>query len=174
MEYEFADADESFGLRLAHDSYDAMFWGEPHLDVGHFFRDANGGRWVNGTSGKTTLCARPGREPLRRDLLRAFTGKETAHAMEGLGPWLDAMSYRDYLVRELKLHPGVADLIDPVLAISNYGFGCDVISAYAAYLLQLPGMKGYFVADTFDFLTDQDHELSGAETPPMPATSPST
>ena len=150
MEYEFADADESFGLRLAHDSYDAMFWGEPNLDVGHFFRDANGGRWVRNIW-EDNLARTPWSEPLRRDLLRAFTGKETAHAMEGLGPWLDAMSYRDYLVRELKLHPGVADLIDPVLAISNYGFGCDVISAYAAYLLQLPGMKGYFVADTFDF-----------------------
>ena len=150
MEYEFADADESFGLRLAHDSYDAMFWGEPHLDVGHFFRDANGGRWVRNIW-EDNLARTPWSEPLRRDLLRAFNGKETAHAMEGLGPWLDAMSYRDYLVRELKLHPGVAEQIDPVLAIANYGFGCDVISAYAAYLLQLPGMKGYFVADTFDF-----------------------
>ena len=150
MEYEFADADESFGVRLAHDSYDAMFWGEPHLDVGHFFRDANGGRWVRNIW-EDKLARTPWPEPLRRDLLRAFTGKETAHAMEGLGPWLDAMSYRDYLIRELELHPGVADQIDPVLAIANYGFGCDVISAYAAYLLQLPGMKGYFVADTFDF-----------------------
>ena len=150
MEYEFADADESFGLRLAHDSYDAMFWGEPHLDVGHFFRDANGGRWVRNIW-EDNLARTPWPQPLRRDLLRAFNGKETAHAMEGLGPWLDAMSYRDYLVRELNLHPGVAEQIDPVLAISNYGFGCDVISAYAAYLLQLPGMKGYFVADTFDF-----------------------
>ena len=150
MEYEFADADETFDLRLAHDSYDAMFWGEPHLDVGHYFRDGNGGRWVKNIW-EDGLARTPWSEPLRRDMLRAFTGKETAHAMEGLGPWLDAMSYRDYLVRELKLHPGVADHIDPVLAIANYGFGCDVISAYGAYLLQLPGMKGYFAADTYDF-----------------------
>ena len=83
--------------------------------------------------------------------------------MEGLGPWLDSMSYRDYLLRELKLHPGVADQVDPVLAIANYGFGCDVISAYAAYLLQLPGMKGYFMADTYDLSADQDHELPGRQ-----------
>ena len=149
MEYEFADAHETFGLRLAHDSYDAMFWGEAQVDVGHFFRDGNGGRWVKNIW-NDGLVRTPWPETLRRDLLRAFTGKETAHAMEGLGPWLDSMSYRDYLLRELKLHPGVADQVDPVLAIANYGFGCDVISAYAAYLLQLPGMKGYFMADTYD------------------------
>ena len=150
LEYEFADADETFGLRVAHDSYDAMYWGEPYLDVGHFFRDGNGGRWVNNIW-EDNLARTPWPEPLRRDLLRAFTGTETAHAIEGLGPWLDSMSYRDYLVNELELHPGVAEQIDPVLAISNYGFGCDVISAYAAYLLQLPGMKGYLGADAADF-----------------------
>ena len=150
MDYEFADARETFGLRLAHDSYDAMFWGEPHLDVGHFFRDENGGRWVRNIW-EDKLARTPWPGALRRDLLRAFTGKETAHGMEGIGPWLDAMTYGDYLTRELGLHPGVAEQIDPVLAIANYGFGSDVISAYGAYLLQLPGMKGYFVADTYDF-----------------------
>ena len=150
MQYEFADADETYGLRVARDSYDAMFWGEPYLDVGHFFRNGNGSHWIRNIW-EDRLARTPWPEPLRRDLLRAFMGNETAHAMEGLGPWLDSMSYRDYLVGELKLHPGVAEQIDPVLAISNYGFGCDVISAYAAYLLQLPGMKGYFDADSVDF-----------------------
>ena len=150
MEYAFADAEETFGLRLAHDSYDPMFWGEPNLDVGHFFRDGNGGRWVKNIW-EDSLARTPWPEALRRDMLRAFTGKETAHPMEGLGPWLDTMSYRDYLVRELGLHAGVSNWVDPVVAISNYGFGSDVISAYAAYLLQLPGLKGYFVADTYDF-----------------------
>lgn len=41
MEYEFADTDETFGLRIAHDSYDATFWREPKPDVGHVFHDAN-------------------------------------------------------------------------------------------------------------------------------------
>ena len=163
MEYEFADAGETFGLRLAHDSYDAMFWGEPKLDVGHFFRDANGGRWVKNIW-EDGLARTPWSERLRRDMLRAATGEETGHGMEGLGPWLDSMSYRDYLVRELELHSGVADWIDPVLAISNYGFGSDVISAYAAYLLQLPGMKGYFVADTFDFTQIKIMSFPGGNT----------
>lgn len=163
MEYEFADAEETFGLRLAHDSYDAMFWGEPNLDVGHFFRDANGGRWVRNIW-EDGLVRTPWSERLRADMLRAMTGKETAHDMEGLGPWLDSMCFRDYLVHELDLHPGVADWIDPVLAISNYGFGSDVISAFAAYLLQLPGMKGYFVADTFDFTQIKIMSFPGGNT----------
>ena len=67
--------------------------------------------------------------------------------MKGFGPWLDSMSYKTYLEDKLGLNPGVTKHLDPILAISNYGFGCDVISAYGAYLLQLPGMKGYFNID---------------------------
>jgi len=80
-------------------------------------------------------------------MLRAFNGTETAHEMESLGPWLDSMSYQTYLDEKLGLDPGVSKYLDPILAISNYGFGCDVISAYGAYLLELPGMKGYALAD---------------------------
>ena len=151
MEYRFADAHEDFGLKTAHDSYDAMFWGERNLDVGHLFRGANGAlRWERNIW-SDDLARTPWSPRLRRDMLRAFTGRETAHENEGLGPWLDSMTYQDYLEKELGCDPGVAQYLDPILAIADYAFSCDVISAYGAYLIQMPGMRGYFQADTMNF-----------------------
>ena len=97
-------------------------------------------------------------------MLRAFKGEDTAHPMEGLGAWLDSMTYQQYLENELGLHPDVGAYMDPILAISNFGFSSDVISAYGAYLLQLPGMKGYFKQDTFDFESVKIMSFPGGNT----------
>lgn len=145
-DFEFADTDADFGLKTARDSYESMFWGEPRLDVGHLFQDGNKSRWEKNIW-SDELARTPWSEDLRRDMLRAFRGTETVHEMEGLGPWLDSMTYQTYLDNVLGLDPGVSEYMDPILAISNYGFGCDVVSAYGAYLLELPGMKGYALAD---------------------------
>jgi len=150
LDYEFADDVESFGLSIPHDSYDAMFWGEKNLDVGHLFSTADGQRWERNIW-TDDLARVPWPSELKNDMLRAFTGNDTAHPPEGLGPWLDSMSYKTYLEEKLGLHPGVTAHLDPILAISDYGLSCDVISAYGAYLIQLPGMRGYFQADTVNF-----------------------
>ena len=145
-QFEFADSNNDFGLKTARDSYESMFWGEPLLDVGHLFRDGDKSRWEKNIW-SDALKRTPWSHELRRDMLRGFTGRETAHGMEGLGPWLDSMTYQTYLDGKLGLDPGVSNYLDPILAISSYGFGCDVISAYGAYLLGMPGMKGYALAD---------------------------
>ena len=146
LKYSFADEQNDFGIKTPYDSYDAMFWGEQKFDVGHFFGKGKKRSWVKNIW-DDDLKRTPWPPELQRDMLRAFKGKETAHGMKGLGPWLDSMSYKTYLEDKLGLNPGVTKHLDPILAISNYGFGCDVISAYGAYLLQLPGMKGYFNID---------------------------
>jgi spermidine dehydrogenase len=145
-QFEFADSDNDFGLKTARDSYESMFWGEPRLDVGHLFRDGDQSRWEKNIW-SDDLKRTPWSAELRRDMLRGFKGRETVHGAEDLGPWLDSMTYQTYLDEKLGLDPGVSKHLDPILAISNYGFGCDVISAYGAYLLELPGMKGYAPAD---------------------------
>ena len=116
-----------------------MVW--PEGDRVVFLWDLDGDHWSD------DLNRTPWSKNLRQDMLRAFKGTETVHDMQGLGPWLDSMTYQTYLDEKLGLDPGVSKYLDPVLAISNYGFGCDVISAYGAYLLELPGMKGYALAD---------------------------
>jgi spermidine dehydrogenase len=53
--------------------------------------------------------------------------------------WLDSMSYGDLVTRELKLSKEVLRLADPLIATGDYGVSSDVVSAYGAKLLGLPG-----------------------------------
>ena len=154
MEYTFADEKNNFGISAPYDSYDAMYWGENKFDVGYFFGKDNNNKWIKNIW-KDDLARTPWESELKKDMLRAFKGRETIHGKEGLGRWLDSMSYKTYLEEKLGLHPGVTKHLDPILAIANYGFGCDVISAYGAYLLALPGMQGYLNIDPTSSLSSQ-------------------
>ncbi|MDP6810359.1 MAG: NAD(P)/FAD-dependent oxidoreductase [Kiritimatiellia bacterium] len=148
MEYEFLDETAPIdGIRTAWDSYDAMFWGERHVDTGHFFGNAG---WVKNIW-DDDLKRTPWDSRMREDMLRAFSGNERFHEGDGLEAWLDSMSYKDYLEKVMGLDPRVTAYLDPILAISDYGLCSDVVSAYGAYLIMLPGMRGYTTADTFDF-----------------------
>ncbi|GAB5412845.1 MAG: NAD(P)/FAD-dependent oxidoreductase [Congregibacter sp.] len=148
MTYDFLDqSGAGRRLRAAWDSYDAMYWGQENTDTGHYFA---GQGWVSNIW-DDGLARVPWDKQLRADMLRAFKGRETLHAPEGLGAWLDSMSYEEYLTQRMGLDPRVASYMDPIVAISNYGVCSDAISAYGAYLLALPGMKGYHASDTIDF-----------------------
>ena len=46
MSYDFADDTDDFGMRVAYDSYEAMFWGEKKLDVGHLFKIDQKYQWL--------------------------------------------------------------------------------------------------------------------------------
>lgn len=147
-DYEFADEQNAVGgVRAAWDSYDAMFWGEKNIDTGHFFPGVG---WVPNIW-KDRLTRTPWDEPLRADMLRAFESRERFHKLEGFERWLDSMSYKHYLEQVMGLNPLVTEYMNPILAVSNFGLCADVISAYAAFLLQLPGMRGYAPADSYDF-----------------------
>ena len=148
MEFEFLDQVAPVkGLRTAWDSYDAMFWGEKNIDTGHYFP---GSGWVKNIW-DDQLKRTPWDDRLRNDMLRAFTTGELPHSMDGFESWLDGMSYKHYLEKVLGLDPRVTDYVDPILAISNFGLCSDVISAYAAYLLMMPGTRGFSRSDTYDF-----------------------
>jgi len=148
MEYEFLDQTHPVeGVRTAWDSYDAMFWGERHVDTGHFFGEHG---WIKNIW-DDDLKRTPWDERLRTDMLQAFNGRKRYHDKNGLEAWLDSMSYKEYLEKVMGLDPRVTAYLDPVLAIADYGLSSDVVSAYGAYLIQMPGMQGYTNADAFDF-----------------------
>lgn len=154
MNYTFADNKNDYGIKTPYDSYDAMYWGENKFDIGYFFGKDSNNKWIKNIW-QDDLARTPWKTELRKDMLRAFKGKETVHGKEGLGAWLDSMSYKTYLEEKLGLNSGVTNHLDPILAIANYGFGCDVISAYGAYLLALPGMQGYLNIDPTSSLSSQ-------------------
>ena len=146
--YEYMDQTNPVkGIRTAWDSYGAMFWGERNIDIGHYF-GAKG--WVNNIW-DDNLERTPWDDRLKADMLRAFTGKDKYHEKEGLEAWLDTMTYKAYLEDVMGLDPRVTEYVDPIVAISDYGLCSDVVSAYGAYLIQLPGMRAYTSGDSYDF-----------------------
>jgi spermidine dehydrogenase len=52
------------------------------------------------------------------------------------------MTYKEYLEKVLKLNPEVTNYVDPVLA-NVVGLGCDVISAYTARQVSMPGFPEF-------------------------------
>ena len=152
MTYEFAEREDSgTPIDIAFDSYDAMFWAEQKNDVGYYFPGQGGqpGTWQKNIF-RDGFVRTPWPDVVKQGMNRAFNGRERFHDDEGLGPWLDSMTYKHYLEQVMGVDPRVTSMIDPVLAISNYGFGCDVITAYGPYLLAMPGTQGYTNADTYD------------------------
>ncbi|MBA4373606.1 MAG: FAD-dependent oxidoreductase [Thermodesulfovibrio sp.] len=124
----------NFGYRLWFDS----------KSIGHYFTDRGkgaSGRWVSGLW-ENTLSGTPYSESVRKDFLRWHTISERQYNGAGYDRWLDSMTYKDYLEKLLKLDPEITKYADPVLA-SVVGLGCDVISAYAARQVSMPGFPEF-------------------------------
>ena len=147
-DYEYMDQTSPVkGIRTAWDSYDAMYWGEKNVDMAHHFGEKG---WVRNIW-DDDLKRVPWDDQLKADMLRAFKGKDTYHAKEGLEAWLDTMTYKAYLEDVMGLDPRVTEYLDPIVATADFGLCSDVVSAYGAYLIQMPGMAGYVGGDSYDF-----------------------
>ena len=146
-EFEFAQpAIGSSDVEAALDSFETMYWGERRFDTGYFFKDSG---WVR-NPWRNKLKNTPWPENFRKDMIRAYEQRQKYYAGDDFDRWLDSMSYKDLLEKEMGLDPGVAKFVDPILAISSYGLSSDVISAYAAYLLAMPGTTAYGSFDVLD------------------------
>lgn len=130
-------------LGFCNDNYGYLVRGlQENTSVGHFFPAAgeNGSRWAI-DMWQHDLANAPLSDASRRSLLawyrsgarRSFANDDEARR------WLDTMSYRDFLEREMGMGPEGADYADLFLA-SACGLGSDAISAYAAYNLPMPGL----------------------------------
>ena len=147
-DYEYMDQTSPVkGIRTAWDSYDAMYWGEKNVDMAHHFGEKG---WVRNIW-DDNLKRVPWDDQLKADMLRAFKGKDTYHNKEGLEAWLDTMTYKAYLEDVMGLDPRVTEYLDPIVATADFGLCSDVVSAYGAYLIQMPGMAGYVGGDSYDF-----------------------
>lgn len=148
------------GLQVARDHFGPMQHLAHRSSIGYWFRNADGhGQWhrdvwQNGFAGV------PLPEDVRRDLLRwnsldslpvppeAGTLPATADLAEfrrateqnGVGRWLDSMSYAEFLERVLRLSPAVTRWVDPLVATGLSGTASDAVSAYAAQRILLPGV----------------------------------
>ncbi len=129
-------------LKFARDNYDPMFWNEEAASLGYFFDAPFAARraWVIDPWSDDLS-----RAPISAELRRSWVAWKKHSPVLTRGDeaatdrWLDSMSYGDLIVRELGLSKEVFRLSDPLVATGDYGVSSDVVSAYGAKLLGLPG-----------------------------------
>jgi len=138
-------------------NYVYQLWFDNFENHGFYF-DTPKPHWVRNPWGHR-LEGTPWPDHIRRDLLR--------WREERVAPWtgdaaslkahLDTMTYEQWLVNVRKLDPAVARYADPIYA-SGIGLGSDVLSAYSAYTLAMPGFLGLGVDKSLEAFIG-DHSL---------------
>lgn len=154
--YDYVDpTGGAAALRFARDNYDPMYWNEDAASLGYFFDEP--------FAAKQSWVVDPWSDDLRRapispDIRRNWVQWKKhspilTHGDEAAtNRWLDTMSYGDLIVRELGLSRDVFRLADPLVATGDYGVSSDVVSAYGAKLLGLPGTDENVIStDAFSF-----------------------
>ena len=139
-EVQYAEWDSALKpLRFQMDNYSHMEGVDESLvDVGYFFDQSTGAQkptwlrniWANKLEGA------PYSDDVKRDLLkwRNSVGENTDEFRRKL----DAISYKDYIERELGLGPEVTKMSEAVVGLIN-GASPDAVSAFAASQIGMPG-----------------------------------
>jgi len=162
MEFEYGKLSSSRRpMIFPKDNYLYQLWSDQFANHGFFF-DSPTPHWVQNPWGHR-LEGTPWPEDVRRDLLRSREEPVDAWPgdAESLKRHLDSMTYDHWLTEVRKFHPEVARYIDPIYA-SGLGLGCDVMSAWSAYMVGLPGFQG-LSGDKARDATVGDHALQPDE-----------
>jgi spermidine dehydrogenase len=154
--YDYVDpTGAAASLKFARDNYDPMYWNEDAGSLGYFFDVP--------FAAKRSWVVDPWSDDLRRAPISADIRRNwvqwkkhspilTRGDEAATNRWLDTMSYGELIVRELGLTKDVFRLADPLVATGDYGVSSDVVSAYGAKLLGLPGTdENVIAADAFSF-----------------------
>lgn len=128
-------------LKYARDNYELMFHEDDSASIGYFFEgDAHRKPvWVKDIW-KNKLADTPLDPRARHDLLEWRYGRKDYLRGQDGAKWLDSMTYSQFVRDVMGLGPAVCRYIDPIIATGDYGLSSDVISAYAARLMGLPGV----------------------------------
>ena len=132
-------------IRFAGDNFGPMMKWPERASIGYFYgQDDGSGKWFVDAH-KGGFEGTPVPENLRNDMNAVLFDRAKSNApTEGWERWLDTMTYQDFLVKELGVSPNVLyDYIDPYFAAASFGVSGDVVSAYGAYRLQMPGMGAF-------------------------------
>ena len=133
-------------LNICRDNYGYLHWLlEDKTDVGYFFSDDRGGSWTRNIW-RNGLGETPFSAEQRRALLAWHNSRNENLQGEGIDRWLDSMSYKEYLEREMKLGFQGAAMADLFLA-GSFGLGSDAVSAWVARDVLMPGILSREQAD---------------------------
>jgi spermidine dehydrogenase len=131
-------------LQFDRTNYGFALWHDLSPNVGYLFEGASPAKaadwtlnlWADNLAGSPySTSEKSDFITWRNSLKRFFNGPN-------FKPWLDTMTYKEYLERIMGLGSKVTAFADPILA-SGLGLGCDAISAFAAYQIGMPGFQGF-------------------------------
>jgi spermidine dehydrogenase len=138
--YQKLSADKK--LRFDTTNFGFMLWHDSSPSFGYFFNGPGpAGRWAADIWDRQ-LENTPFSEKIRKDFFTWRNSRKRYYEGTDFGRWLDTMTYKQYMETVIKLDPSISKFVDPVLAAS-IGLGSDVISAYGAYQVAMPGFRGF-------------------------------
>ena len=143
-QFSYQSWDSNLGeLEFDRTNYGFHVWSDAP-SFGHFFRsrerDSEAG-WVKDIW-SNYFRESPFSKKAQLDLLAWRNGTRRWEEREDLGPWLDSMTYKEFLEKYMGFDPAVVRYADPILAAA-IGLGCDAISAYGAYQIEMPGFQAF-------------------------------
>ena len=141
-EFTFQEVTGSqLGLAVPEDHYTSMYSDRGAATTGYFFDNNQGGEWVVDPWSNDFKEA-PLTEKVRQDLIR-LENYYDAPPKENWETWLDSMTYRDFIIKELNCSPEVMPFVDKAFAAAGGGLGGDQVSAYTGFDFYLPGVRAY-------------------------------
>ncbi len=123
-------------------NYGFMLWHDSSPSFGYYFKGQGQSATWEADIWEKKLADTPFSEKARKDFFIWRTSRKRYYEGDDFGRWLDTMTYKDYIEKVMKLDPTITKFVDPVLAAS-IGLGADVISAYGAYQVAMPGFQGF-------------------------------
>ena len=148
FEFKFVNKDPSTSkVDAPLENYYGVFWEEERYDTGYFMGKDAATSWVINPR-EDRLARMPWSNEFKEELNRAFDDKETYYTGDDIDAWLDSMTYKELLEKEMGFSSKVTEYFDPIIAISMGAVGCDVYSAYSARQLEMPGTEARYVYDS--------------------------
>lgn len=132
--------ESSAQLKFGQDNYGFTYWRtEEQVSVGHYSAPSGAAPGWHPNIWAERLASVPLSEQQRSNLLAWRQSRLAAALSQADEKSLDLMSYKEYLENRLGLSGDGAAYASDFLA-SAFGLGSDAISAYVAYLVQMPGL----------------------------------
>ena len=144
LEYSFVAQDpKKTSVRTPLDSFECMYWRENKFDVGYFVERNGSNYWVKNPR-QDKWARMPWGSRFKQDLNRSLEDHSSLYPAKNRDLWLDSITYKQYLEQIVGIGPEMTSFVDPLIAIGNFGLSSDVISAYGASRLGLPGFENWY------------------------------
>jgi spermidine dehydrogenase len=113
-------------------------------NIGYYFKSQGQGVPGGWTAGlwENNFKKTPYSRKARKDFIRWRNISDKYYEGKDYDRWLDSITYQHYLEKTLGLDPDITRFAHPILA-SVVGLGCDVISAFAARQVSMPGFPEF-------------------------------